>query len=124
MLVPDLGRARESPSLFSLPHEGSGAPRRRMAWISPDRPVFHGRARNAGTLTHMTRASASSRRATRHYRFRVHGQSDRARGLCATGRLPECRPGTWLAFATLAGAASRPTFTTPRDDAPRWTGRL
>src|SRR5262249_46740065 len=62
------------------------------------------------------------RRATRHYRFRVHGQSDRARGLCATGRLPECRPGTGLAFATLAGAASRPTFTTPRDDAPRWTG--
>src|SRR5262249_5284958 len=29
-------------------------------------------------------------------RFRVHGQSDRARGLCAAGRLPECRPGRRL----------------------------
>src|SRR5262245_5574051 len=30
------------PSLFFLPDEGSGAPRRRMAWISPDRPDLTG----------------------------------------------------------------------------------
>src|SRR5262249_51528662 len=29
MLVPDLGRARESPSLCPFPHEGVGAPSRR-----------------------------------------------------------------------------------------------
>src|SRR5262249_24558488 len=40
------------------------------------------------------------------------------------GRAPRRRPGTWLAFATLAGAASRPTFTTPHESAPRWTGRI
>src|SRR5262249_38755750 len=64
------------------------------------------------------------RPATRHYRFRVPGRSDRCRkSLCSRGAT-RCRPGTWLALATLAGAASRPTFTTPRDDAPRWTGRV
>src|SRR5262245_17719080 len=60
--APVLVRARGfARSLFSFPspNEGSGAPRRRMAWISPDRPVFHGRARNAGSLAHMTRAPAS-----------------------------------------------------------------
>src|SRR5262249_44217651 len=69
--APVLVRARgfaRSPFPFPSPNEGSGAPRRRMVWISPDRPVFHGRARNAGSLAHMTRAPASSRRATRHLR--------------------------------------------------------
>src|SRR5262249_17758353 len=87
-------------------------------------PVFHGRARNAGTLTHMTRAPASSpARHAASFRFRVHGQSDRPRSLCR-GEAARVPPGdvTWCGV-TLAGAASRPTFTTPRDDAPRWTGR-
>src|SRR5262249_40994308 len=35
-------RARGGPSLFRLPNEGSGAPRRRMVWISPDRPDLTG----------------------------------------------------------------------------------
>ena len=40
------------------------------------------------------------------------------------GRAPRRRPGTWLTFATLAGAASRPTLATSRADAPQWTGRV
>src|SRR5215467_1479821 len=32
-------------------------------------------------------------------------------------------PGDMVMLTTLAGAASRPNFTTSRDDAPQWTGR-
>src|SRR5262249_2304113 len=121
---PGLGRARGLPVSFCLP-QMRGVARREGAWpgFRQTGPFFTGGPGSPGPWTPMTRASASSRRATRHYRFRVHGQSDRPAVSSAAGRLPECRPGTWLAFATLAGAASRPTFTTPRDDAPRWTGR-
>src|SRR5262249_33387938 len=95
--APPLGRARGGPSLFLPPNEGSDAPRRRMAWISPDRPVFHGRARNAGSLTHMTRAPASSRRATRHLRlYAFNGSVGPARSLCAAGGLPAAARGRGL----------------------------
>src|SRR5215470_7735430 len=43
------------------------------------------------------------------FRFRVFGGRTEPAVRSAAGRLPECRPGTWLTFATLAGAASRPT---------------
>src|SRR5262249_28722500 len=90
---PDLASGAGGPVSFPSPHEGSGAPRRRMAWISPDRPVFHGRARNAGSLAHMTRAPASSRRATRHLSaFAFSASRTEPAVLSAAGRLPECRP--------------------------------
>src|SRR5262244_2296300 len=123
MLVPDFKSGAGEPVSF-LPLETRGVTRREDA--------LSGSRRTARTIipggpgSPDPGASADAPRqlgAPRGiYRFRVHGQSDRARGLCAAGRLPECRPGTWLAFATLAGAASRPTFTTPHDSAPRWTG--
>src|SRR5262249_19423870 len=111
--------------LFPSPNEGSGAPRRRMAWISPDRPGFSRAgperrdpdAHDACVRVLSTRHAASP--ALRLQRFGRTGPQSLCRG-----RAPRRRPGTWLTFATLAGAASRPTFTTPRDDAPRWTGRF
>jgi len=51
-----------------------------MAWISPDRPVFHGRARIAGTLAHQRmrpRPLDAPRGIFPLSRFR---RSDRARG--------------------------------------------
>jgi len=92
-----LGRAWGLPVSFLSPHEGSDAPRRRMAWISPDRPVFHGRARIAGTLTHMTRASASSRRATRHLSaFAFTASRTGPRSLVPRGGFPSAARGRGL----------------------------
>src|SRR5215813_10807163 len=95
--APPLGRARGGPSLFLPPNEGSDAPRRRMAWISPDRPVFHGRARNAGSLAHMTRAPASSRRATRHLSaFAFTASRTGPRSLVPRGGFPSAARGRGL----------------------------
>src|SRR5215813_748468 len=80
MLVPHLGRARESPSLFLLPNEGSGAPRRRMAWISPDRPDLTGGPGSPGPWR-ISGCAASSRGATRHLRIYPLRPVGPARGL-------------------------------------------
>src|SRR5262249_33639016 len=58
------------------------------------------------------------------YRFRVHGQSDRPAVFVPRGGFPSAARGRDVCGVTLAGAASRPTLTTSRDDAPRWTGRI
>src|SRR5262245_51678140 len=42
LLPPGLVGLGVGPSLFPSPNKGSGAPRRRMAWISPDRPDLTG----------------------------------------------------------------------------------
>ena len=93
MLVPHLGRARESPSLFLLPNEGSGAPRRRMAWISPDRPDLTGGPGSPGPW----RISGCARvLSTRHAAFRLYafnGSVGPARSLSATGGLPAAARG-------------------------------
>src|SRR5262249_50597462 len=119
-----LSRARESPSLFPFPQRGEWRAEATRdldySQILPDRSGVTRGLRVRRTVP----VRLAVRRATRHYRFRVHGQSDRCReSLCSRGAT-RCRPGTWLAYATLAGAASRPTFTTPHDSAPRWTGRV
>src|SRR5262244_2961166 len=117
-----LSRAREGPSLFPFPDRGEWRAEATRdldySQILPDRSGVTRGLRVRRTVP----VRLAVRRATRHYRFRVHGQSDRCRESWCSRGATRCRPRTWLACATLAGAASRPTFTTPRDDAPRWTG--
>src|SRR5262249_38269021 len=92
---PSFGRAWGLPVSFSLPPT-RGVARREGAWpgFRQTGPVFHGRARNAGTLTHMPRASASSRRATRHLRlYAFNGSVGPAGSLWAAGGLPAAARG-------------------------------
>jgi len=67
-------------------------------------------------------ARASRRATAASFRFRVLRRPDPRHGASSTPRrLPGGRPGTWLR-ATHAGAASRPTSTTPRPKRPSVDG--
>src|SRR5262249_59366775 len=81
-----------------LPLETRGVARREGALSGFRRTArFNGRARNAGSLTHMTRAPAYSRRATRHLRlYAFNGSVGPARSLCAAGGLPAAARGRGL----------------------------
>src|SRR5215475_5369680 len=82
-----------------------------------------GRTRIAGSWR-ISGCAAPTRRATRHLRlYAFNGSVGPARSLSAAGGLPAAARGRDVCGVTLAGAASRPTVTTPHDDAPRWTGR-
>src|SRR5215467_11964713 len=122
---PCLGSGAGWARLFPSPrNEGSDAPRRRVVRITPDGPDDHpGRTRIAGSWR-ISGCAAPTRRATRHLRlYAFNGSVGPARSLSATGGLPAAARGRDVCGVTLAGAASRPTVTTPHDDAPRWTGR-
>ena len=71
---PRFGRAWGWPVSFPSP-QMRGVARREGAWpgFRQTGPFFTGGPGTPGPWTPMTRASASSRRATRHCRFRVHG---------------------------------------------------
>src|SRR5215813_11805876 len=86
---------RGAARLFPSPqNEGSDAPRRRVVRITPDGPDDHsGRTRIAGSWR-ISGCAAPTRRATRHLPLSRSRPVGPARGLCAAGRLPECRPGT------------------------------
>src|SRR5262249_32614526 len=124
LIGPCLGSGAGWARLFPSPrNEGSDAPRRRVVRITPDGPDDHpGRTRIAGSWR-ISGCAAPTRRATRHLRlYAFNGSVGPARSLSATGGLPAAARGRDGCGATLAGAASRPTSTTPREDAPRWTG--
>src|SRR5215813_15195370 len=124
LIGPCLGSGAGWARLFPSPrNEGSDAPRRRVVRITPDGPDDHpGRTRIAGSWR-ISGCAAPTRRAMRHLRlYAFNGSVGPARSLSATGGLPAAARGRDVCGVTLAGAASRPTFTTPRDDAPRWTG--
>src|SRR5262244_645601 len=117
-----LSRAREGPSLFPFPDRGEWRAEATRdldySQILPDRSGVTRGLRVRRTVP----VRLAVRRATRHLRlYAFNGSVGPARSLSATGGLPAAARGRGLALATLAGAASRPTFTTPRDDAPRWT---
>src|SRR5262245_37640325 len=119
-LAPDLGRALGSARTpFSLPSpEMRGMARRRGAWpgFRQTGPIARASPERRA-LTLITRASAPLGAPSRHrLAFAFHGSRTRRR-LSTYGGLPESRPGTWLR-ATPAGAAFRPTLTTPREVAP------
>src|SRR5215467_2536091 len=79
----------------------------------PDRRVLaHQRMRRANSARHAASTA-----------FAFTASRTGPRSLCR-GEASRVPPGDVACVATLAGAASRPTFTTPRDDAPRWTGRI
>src|SRR6266540_1280484 len=107
-------------ALFSLPqNEGDGAPRRRSRLPGHCRTGYR-------LVTHIVAdVRRASRRATAAFRqFAFYGSRTAGRpGSAPTRFCSESRPGTRLRIAP-GGAASRPTQTTPRVDAPQWTGRL
>jgi len=81
------------PSLYLSPHEGSGAPRRRMAWISPDRPDLTGGPGTPGPWRISGCARVLSTRHAASTALRLHGSVGPARSLCATGGLPAAARG-------------------------------
>src|SRR5262249_50563841 len=100
LLCPDWGRAGESPSLFPPPRRGWA---RRAGGAEGKKPRRSARPR----LFPLSRSTVPGPRPARSSR----------RGF------PGVRPGVQLR-TTPAGAASRPTFTTPHESAPQWTGRV
>src|SRR5262249_41098857 len=125
MQAPDLAGLGVCPSLFPSP-QMRGVARREGAWpgFRQTGPVFHGRARNAGTLdAHDACVRVFPARHAASTAFAFTASRTGPRSLCR-GEASRVPPGDVACGATLAGAASRPTFTTPRDDAPRWTGRI
>src|SRR5215467_11319101 len=101
MPVPDLGRAREGPSLFRPLKRGDG---RAEQARKKKKPAPVGAPRDIFPLSRFTVPGP--------------GRPDSSRRGCSG-----VRPGVQLR-TTPAGAASRPTLTTPHDSAPRWTGRV
>jgi len=93
-IVPRFGRAWGWPVSFPSPQWGEWRAEKAHG-LDFARPARSGgRARNAGTLAHMTRAPASSRRATRHLRlYAFNGSVGPARSLCAAGGLPAAARG-------------------------------
>src|SRR5262244_1389250 len=104
-----------------------GVARREGAWpgFRQTGPVFHGRARNAGTLdAHNACVRVFPARHAASFRFRVHGQSDRPAVFVPRGGFPSAARGRDVCGVTLAGAASRPTAMTPHESAPQVDGTL
>ena len=123
---PRLGRAWGLPVSFPSPQMRGMARREGACPDFAGRPEFVFRAGpDRRTLTHMTRASAPSRRATAAS-FRLHGFGGRtsySRSRCSEAA--RCRPGTRLTFATPAGAGpvppSRRLMKRPSMDGTRMT---
>src|SRR5262249_43487269 len=117
-------RARESPSL-SFPSKTRGVARREGALSGFRRTArLLGRTRIAGPLAHMTRAPASLDAPRGITAFAFTASRTEPAVFVPRGGFPSAARGGGLRGAARAGAAPRPTFTTPRDDAPRWTGRM
>src|SRR5262249_38765642 len=108
MLVPDVGvgRGRARLSFLSPWGEGRAEKAHGLDFARPARS--DGPARSAGTLTHMTRASASSRRATRHLRIYPSRPVGPARGLWCRGEVPRVPPEELFALSHARGCRIPP----------------
>ena len=105
-----------SVDFLALENEGSGAPQGATPENAPGCP---GASRASGASADAPRAL---RRATRSFAFSAYTAVGPGGVLVRLRGNPEHRPRTWLAFATPAGTASRPTLMTPHEVRPSVDG--